>query len=183
MAQKKTVKKSKPTQKAKTAAKPKVKTIIKKNDVKRGRGQPEKINNILEIPLVDFAKLLASFGLTDEEIAPKCGISVATLNNWKKKYPEFLEAIKEAKRKPDELVERSLYQRAVGYYYQAEKIFCGKDGIVTRAPYIAHCPPDVTAQIYWTKNRDPDRWRDRQEHTGKNGGPIEITFSNNFDGV
>ena len=25
-------------------------------------------------------------------------------------------------------------------------------------------PPDVTACIYWTKNRMPDRWRDVQRH-------------------
>jgi 5-methylcytosine-specific restriction endonuclease McrA len=30
-------------------------------------------------------------------------------------------------------------------------------------------PPDVTAQIYWTKNRDPNRWREKQEieHSGR----------------
>jgi hypothetical protein len=32
------------------------------------------------------------------------------------------------------------------------------------APYTEHRPPDVTAGIYWTKNRMPDRWRDQQQH-------------------
>jgi hypothetical protein len=27
-------------------------------------------------------------------------------------------------------------------------------------PYSIHVPPDVTAQIFWLKNRDPKRWRD-----------------------
>ena len=31
------------------------------------------------------------------------------------------------------------------------------------APYIEHMPPDVTAQIYWLKNRDPQHWRDSQQ--------------------
>ena len=26
-------------------------------------------------------------------------------------------------------------------------------------------PPDVTAAIYWTKNRMPDKWRDVNKHT------------------
>ena len=27
-------------------------------------------------------------------------------------------------------------------------------------PYVEHVPPDVTAQIFWLKNRDPAHWRD-----------------------
>ena len=34
------------------------------------------------------------------------------------------------------------------------------------APYREHVPPDVTAAIFWLKNRDPARWRDawQMEH-------------------
>jgi hypothetical protein len=38
------------------------------------------------------------------------------------------------------------------------------------APYREHVPPDVTACIFWLKNRDPTHWRDawQLEHvTGK----------------
>jgi hypothetical protein len=28
------------------------------------------------------------------------------------------------------------------------------------APYVEHVPPDVTAGIFWLKNRDPAHWRD-----------------------
>ena len=31
------------------------------------------------------------------------------------------------------------------------------------APYIEHVPPDVTACIFWLKNRDPQHWRDVQQ--------------------
>ena len=57
----------------------------------------------------------------------------------------------------------AIYGRAVGYSFQAEKMFCNKDGIVTRVPYIEHVPPDVTAQIFWLKNRKPVEWRDVQQ--------------------
>jgi hypothetical protein len=30
-------------------------------------------------------------------------------------------------------------------------------------PYIEHVPPDVTACVFWTKNRDPKNWRDSQQ--------------------
>jgi hypothetical protein len=34
------------------------------------------------------------------------------------------------------------------------------NGKVTRVPYREHMPPDITAQIFWLKNRDPAHWRD-----------------------
>ena len=60
-------------------------------------------------------------------------------------------------------VERSLYQRANGYNYEAVKIFMpagSKQPVVVH--YIEHIPPDVTAGMFWLKNRDPDNWRDVQ---------------------
>jgi hypothetical protein len=38
---------------------------------------------------------------------------------------------------------------------------------VRRVPYREHVPPDVTACIFWLKNRDPAHWRDawRLDHT------------------
>jgi hypothetical protein len=60
--------------------------------------------------------------------------------------------------------ERSLYARAVGYSYETVKIFvpAGRSKPVY-AKYIEHVPPDVTACIYWSKNRMPERWRDQQQ--------------------
>jgi hypothetical protein len=77
---------------------------------------------------------------------------------------------KEGKAEADASVVRSLYQRAVGYSYETVKIFCDKNGKVTRVPYVVHVPPDGTAQIFCLKNRDPAHWRDawQIEHvTGK----------------
>jgi hypothetical protein len=61
-------------------------------------------------------------------------------------------------------VTRSLYARAVGYNYEATKIFmpAGREKPVY-APYIEHVPPDTTAGIFWLKNRDPQHWRDTQQ--------------------
>jgi hypothetical protein len=60
-------------------------------------------------------------------------------------------------------VERSLYERANGYNYDAVKIFMpagSKQPVVVH--YTEHCPPDVGAAFIWLKNRDPERWRDVQ---------------------
>jgi hypothetical protein len=60
-------------------------------------------------------------------------------------------------------VERSLYERANGYNYEAVKVFMpagAKQPVVVH--YIEHCPPDVGAAFIWLKNRDPEHWRDVQ---------------------
>ena len=61
------------------------------------------------------------------------------------------------------IVERSLYQRANGYNYEAVKVFMpagAKEPVVVH--YTEHCPPDVGAAFIWLKNRDPEHWRDVQ---------------------
>jgi hypothetical protein len=65
---------------------------------------------------------------------------------------------------PRRRTERSLYERANGYNYQAVKIFMPANRQKpVYAPYIEHVPPDVTAGIFWMKNRDPQHWRDSQQ--------------------
>jgi hypothetical protein len=61
------------------------------------------------------------------------------------------------------ITSRSLYERANGYNYEAVKIFMpagAKQPVVVH--YVEHMPPDVTAGIFWLKNRDPENWRDVQ---------------------
>jgi hypothetical protein len=109
---------------------------------------------------VNMAKQAARLGATDADLARIFGVSDATIDNWKAQHHDFLGSLKAGKEEADARVERSLYSRAVGYSFNSEKIFCNKDGEVTRVPIVEHVPPDVTAQIFWLKNRDPKRWRD-----------------------
>jgi len=103
---------------------------MKTKDTKTGR--PAKL------PAVDLTQveIIASLGLTDEEIAVVLGISPRTLNYWKKN-PDFLQSLKRGKLKADFQIIKSLYEKAKG--------------------------GDVTAMIFWLKNRQSDRWRDRHD--------------------
>lgn len=123
------------------------------------------------------AQKLCDLGATDEDLADFFKVSIRTIANWKSEFPEFLQALKSGKETADDRVERSLYQRAVGYTHDAVH-FSSFQGVVTETPYRNHCPPDVTAQIFWLKNRRPDLWRDKreQELTGKDGAPLTITW-------
>lgn len=99
-------------------------------------------------------------GLTDEQIAKKMGISKGTLYDWKNKFPEFSNALKNGKEVVDTLVENALLKRALGYNYLE---ITEEDGDLGYKKKTVHkqMPPDVTAQIFWLKNRRPDKWRDK----------------------
>lgn len=113
-------------------------------------------------------------GLTDEQIAHNMGVSAATLYNWKREHLEIFEALKKGKEVVDYQVENALLKRALGYDYQEEKVeISEKDGKkVTQT--IKHVPADTTAQIYWLKNRRPDKWRDKPENKDSGEEGVQI---------
>ena len=109
------------------------------------------------------AKVLCDNGATDAELAHEFGVSITSIKNWRNRYPEFVASLKMHKPVADARVERSLFERATGYTFESVKIFCNKDGEVTEVPVLEHVPPDPTSMIFWLKNRNPDKWRDKSE--------------------
>lgn len=110
------------------------------------------------------ATSLAALGATDMELADFFEVEVRTIYRWKHDHPAFCQALKAGKEASDERVERSLYQKAIGYEQDDVKIFmpAGADQPVY-APYRAKIAPDTTAAIFWLKNRRSQEWRDKQE--------------------
>ena len=131
---------------------------------------------------------LAEKGLTDKEISKQLGISTAVFYDYKNKFPEFSDALKRGKQPVDNDVENALLKKALGYDYeeQVTEERISEDG--TKHPALVrtikkHMPGDVTAQIFWLKNRMPKEWRDGKniELTDKDGAllapkQIEITI-------
>lgn len=121
-------------------------------------------------------------GLTDEQIANNMGISRVTLYEYKNKYPNISNALKRGKEVIDIEVENALYKRAVGYTCVEKKVEeSEKDGkkIITT---IKEIPPDVTAQIFWLKNRKPKDWRDKQDMNIEVKSLPKITLSKSGEG-
>lgn len=112
---------------------------------------------------------LCRMGATEEEICRKLGVSHAGFNNYKHKYPELLEAIKKGRTDADDTVEAALYHRAIGCVCREER--SGDDGCTS---ILKEYPPDVTAAIFWLKNRRPERWRDRHEIGVDGGAPVRL---------
>ena len=95
-------------------------------------------------------------GLTDKEIAARIGISVRTLARWKKHkvmrdsmavYP-IAQALKDGKEVVDYAVESALLKNAMN--------------------------GDTTAIIFWLKNRQPEKWRDRRSDPKDQKQEIDI---------
>lgn len=114
------------------------------------------------------AAKLCKLGATDADLAEFFGVNTTTIWRWTGVHEDFCNALKAGKQEADERVERSLYQKAVGYEYDAVKIF-NANGSPMVVPYREKCPPDTTAAIFWLKNRRSDKWRDVHKH--EHGGP------------
>ena len=112
-------------------------------------------------------------GLTDEQIAHNIGINVKTLWDWKVRFDPICNAIKKGKAPVDIQVENALLKRALGYEYEevtteiTETPYIDKRGKerVRKQKHVKKTKkivlPDTTAQIFWLKNRRPDKWRDK----------------------
>ncbi|WP_016744376.1 hypothetical protein [Rhizorhabdus wittichii] len=140
------------------------------DEKKRGRGRPF----TYRAEFAGQAKKLCELGATDFELGEFFDVDIRTIYRWKHDHSEFAEALAVGKESLDERVERSLYQRAVGYSFDSEKVFHFQ-GLITRAPIVEHVPPDPGAAMLWLKNRRGDKWRDKQDHahSGPDGGPIK----------
>lgn len=86
---------------------------------------------------------LAGLGMTIEEMCLYLGVTKKTLYKRMKDQPEIGDAVNAGRIKADAQVVKSLYTRATQHN-------------------------DTTAMIFWLKNRQPDRFRDRHEleHSG-----------------
>ena len=115
-------------------------------------------------------------GLTDEQIAKNMGVNVSTLYDWKKKYSQFSEALKEGKDTADREVENALYKAARGYTVEeVTRELNPKEGtLVVTKVVTKHIQPSVTAQIFWLKNRKPQCWRDKQDLSVEGAMPVVI---------
>ena len=76
-------------------------------------------------------------GLTNEGIAEKMKVPITTFYRWQKDEPVIKTALRAGKDVVDSRVEGSLLKAALS--------------------------GNVTAQIFWLKNRRPDKWRDQPQ--------------------
>lgn len=122
-------------------------------------------------------------GLNDEQIAHNIGINVSTLYAWKVKYKDFSEALKRGKEVVDILVENALLKSAMGYKFDEvvqERIYnpeTGESEIVEVKRTTKDVQPNPTSLIFWLKNRQPEKWRDKKNIDAA------VQVKNPFEGI
>lgn len=128
----------------------------------------------------EVAYKLCLLGHTDKELADFFDISESTLNLWKLEYPEFSESVTRGKVIADAEVAKSFHKRAVGYKYdevtfekigEKEEVEDPENDLLIKAVeyykkkiVTKEVAPDPGAALNWLKNRQPAKWRDKQDH-------------------
>jgi hypothetical protein len=102
--------------------------------IKRTRGRPSEYDEAI---LPEVLELVGQ-GATTKELADHLGVHPAQFWRWCQAYPQLRSAVKAAREAQDDRVEEALRINAV-------------------------LEGNVTAQIFWLKNRRPNEWRDRKE--------------------
>lgn len=140
------------------------------NERKTGnRGRPGKYEEWLTHDGLVKVQGWARDGLSNEQIAHNIGITVKTLYEWQNKFSDFCEALKKGKEVVDREVENAMLKRALGYEYDevTQEPVTDKDTGITemRVTKVVtkQIVPDVTAQIFWLKNRKPEEFRDKRD--------------------
>lgn len=136
-------------------------------------------------------------GATDKQIAENIGYAETYFCGLKSKIPELSEALTRGRAPLDCIVETSLYKRATAMtmkeqqafkvkkvYYDDEGRRCSTEEIeVVEVERVI--PPDVNAQMYWLRNRKPEKWNrevSKHDHTsnGKDLNPqIQVEIIDN----
>lgn len=124
-------------------------------------------------------------GLIDSQIAKNMNISYTTFKDYKNKYPTISAALKKGKEIIDYEVENALLKRALGYSYKEitremvfDKVKEQYEMKVTKE-VTKEVLPDTTAQIFWLKNRQSQKWRDKPEDTS-NGDEEKVVIVNDL---
>ncbi len=106
-------------------------------------------------------------GLTDEQIYKNLGIGKTTFYKLVKEHSELSEHLKKGKEIIDYEVEKTLLEKALGGKKTLKKQKVLKDGKKIEYTEDIYVTPDITAIIFWLKNRKPEKWRDKVEVENK----------------
>ncbi len=115
---------------------------------------------------INLIEKWARDGLREDQIAKNLGISVTTLEKYKKEHPQIVKALKKGKQVLITELENALIKKALGYDYEEKKVYTKtEDGSTTTYTEITkkHQPPDTGALFGLLKNKDPENYADNPQ--------------------
>jgi|SRR5690625_1767749 len=126
-------------------------------------GRKSKYHTHVE-PRLTEVEAWARDGLTDEQIAKNLGIAYSTFRKYRDEHSALSASLKKGKEVVDIEVENALLKRALGYEYEEVKTLIEEvDGKKKKKveKVIKHVPADVSAGIFWLRNRKGLVWSNR----------------------
>jgi hypothetical protein len=112
----------------------------------------------------DEARGLCARGAGEADLAAHFRTDIWTIKLWKVTHPEFLSAVKLGMEAANERGKMAVYERMIGYTYDAVKPMVVA-GELVMVPVMEHVPPDMVAAKFWLTNNDSKHWKDRVEQT------------------
>jgi transcriptional regulator with XRE-family HTH domain len=152
----------------------------RKNQPIRRAGNPNRSRHnphgMVDEQLIHQMRKLAERGFTQREMADFFKVGLSTLEYWLKNRPELKQAVQEGREIANAKVERSLYEKAIGFKTKEIKAF-QYEGQILSEEFEKHYPPDTGSAIFWLKNRMPEKWAEMaridHNHTGTISHKIE----------
>lgn len=105
-------------------------------------------------PYLDMIRTWAKLGATNKEIARALGIGASTFNDYKKKHPELIEALRAGAREVVLEVKASLLRQALGYKERETRVIKRGEKIVSTEVYERYYPPNERACAMILRNYD-----------------------------
>ncbi len=141
----------------------------------------------------------AKQGSTDQELAEMIGVGITTFYEWRKKIPEFYEALKKGKQVANGELINVAFKQSSGFYVVEEVAVKVKDFVtIETAPETADKPakvrvmevervetvpvkrfvnPNAAALIFMMKNRLPNDYKDKVETEVNINGSLATEMS------
>ena len=120
-------------------------------------GRPNKYDTDVKPRFQEIEEWL-KIGATDKEIAENLGINKATICEYKKRFPEFNELIKNSRKAPVQAIKAALFKRATGFSYTEQKVIDSEKNGKTVETYFKYALPDPTSAMmllrHWDKENE-----------------------------
>jgi len=112
-----------------------------------------------------MAKLcIEDSGFSLIKLAKLFDVSRSTIYKWMEEHKEFSDTLEKARDFYDGIkIHKSLVKRAEGFAYNETTQEVDKEGKMAIVRKVRkYFPPDIASIKHWQVNRDPEKWKDRQ---------------------
>lgn len=137
----------------------------------------KKTTSLYKPQYAEQARELSLQGATVSSLAMAFGVSRGTISKWKKRYPEFKNALVPAKTAADWAVEDALYQSTLDRIItlkqaiKCKEVYYDENGKRVEKERVEivevekHIPADFRSQQFWLRNRNPKQWNEKCDDT------------------